>query len=116
MINRRSRQSADPGHQTDPTTSQCVRFQGDEAPPALFIQNNRHLPISLACSACLRNSNHAARLRRATSPRESPLSDSSRSVAVMTQLFMDGPLGPREARSIEIGDAVFVMPDSIREE
>ncbi len=40
MINRRSRQSADPGHQTDPATSQRPRFQSDKAPSALFLIEN----------------------------------------------------------------------------
>jgi len=47
MMNRRSRQASDPGHQTDPAVSQILCFQGDKTTSALFIQN-RNLAISLA--------------------------------------------------------------------
>ena len=77
VINRRSRQPADPGHQTDPAASQRLRFQGDKAPPALFIQNRRHLPISLPRGTRLRRSNHAATLRRCIPLCESPSRHSS---------------------------------------
>src|SRR5262249_32984914 len=71
MVNRRSRQSADPGHQADPAASQRSCFHRDKTPEALFIQNRRHLPITLACIACLRGPNHSATLRRSIPPCES---------------------------------------------
>jgi hypothetical protein len=67
VINCRTRQSAQPGHQADPAASQRRRFQGDKAPTALFIQNGCHLPIALPCGARLRGSNHPATLRRVIS-------------------------------------------------
>src|SRR6516165_10692074 len=71
VIDRRPRQSADPGHQADPAASQHSCFHRDKTPEALFIQNRRHLPITLACIACLRGPNHSATLRRSIPPCES---------------------------------------------
>src|SRR5450755_4499206 len=92
MINRRPRQSTDPGHQADAAASQRLRLQSDKAPEALFIQNRGQLPIALSCGACLRRSNHSETLCREIPPWESRSTNSSRSVAIMTQLFMDEPL------------------------
>src|SRR5450759_2026813 len=92
MINRRPRQSTDPGHQADAAASQRLRLQSDKAPEALFIQNRGQLPIALSCGACLRRSNHSETLCREIPPWESRSTNSSRSVVIMTQLFMDEPL------------------------
>ncbi len=92
MINRRPRHSADPGHQTDPAPSQRSRFQGYKSPTALFIQNRCHLPIAPPCGACLRSSNHPVTLRPMIRACESRSRNSSCSVVIVTQLFMDGPL------------------------
>src|ERR1017187_8403137 len=93
MINRRPRQSTDPGHQADAAASQRLRLQSDKAPEALFIQNRGQLPIPLSCGACLSRSNHSETLCREIPPWESRSTNSSRSVVIMTQLFMDEPLG-----------------------
>src|SRR5450756_3126594 len=92
MINRRPRQSTDPGHQADAAASQRLRLQSDKAPEALFIQNRGQLPIALSCGACLRRSNHSETLCREIPPWESRSTNSSLSVVIMTQLFMDEPL------------------------
>ena len=99
VINRRSRQPTDLGHQTDTATSQCLRFQRHKAPSALLIQNRCHLPIAFACGARLCRPNHSAMLRPANPPWESSKSYSSRTVAIPTQLFMDEPLACRGAGS-----------------
>jgi hypothetical protein len=62
MINRRACQPADPRHQAHPATSQRTRFHRDKAPEALFVQNRRHLPKTLACIARLDRSNHPSTL------------------------------------------------------
>ncbi len=77
VINRRSRQSADPGHQTDPAASQRMRFQADKPPSALFIQNRCHLPIALPYAARICRSNHPTTLRRWIPPCESRSINSS---------------------------------------
>src|SRR5215475_5242822 len=104
MVNRRSRQSADPGHQADPAASQRSRFHRDKTPEALFIQNRCHLTITLACIARLRGPNHPATLRRSIPPRESHEQKSSGSVVIMTHSFMDGPL--------VLGPYFDLVPDS----
>jgi hypothetical protein len=70
-INRRSRKSANPRHQTDAAVSQCSRFQRDKAPAALLVQNSGHLPIALPCFTRRTSPNHAATLRRVIPPCES---------------------------------------------
>jgi hypothetical protein len=62
-----------------------------KAAETLFIQNRGQLPIALPCGACLRRSNHSATLCRVIPSWESRSTNSSRSVVIMTQLFMDGP-------------------------
>src|SRR5450755_172903 len=86
MINRRPRQSTDPGHQADAAASQRLRLQSDKAPEALFIQNRGQLPIALSCGACLRRSNHSETLCREIPPWESRSTNSSRSVAIASPI------------------------------
>src|SRR6516164_30507 len=69
-----------------------MRFQGDKPTSALFIQDRRHLTIALPCGTRLRSSNHPVKLRRLILACESRSLNSSRCVAMVTQLFMDGPL------------------------
>jgi hypothetical protein len=92
----------DPGHQADAAASHRLRLQSDKAPEALFIQNRGQLPIALSCGACLRRSNHSETLCREIPPWESRSTNSSRSVAIMTQLFMDEPLGDSITASTQI--------------
>jgi hypothetical protein len=70
-INCSARQPGNPGHQTDPATSQSLSFRGREASAALFVENRSHLSKSLANSLLLRNPNHARRLRQAIPAGES---------------------------------------------
>ena len=73
VINRRPRQSADAGHQTDPAVSQRTCFKCNKAPTALFVQNRGHLPIALPCLTHLTSPNHATTLRPVIPPCESRL-------------------------------------------
>ena len=59
VINRRSRKSGNPRHQTDAAAPQRLRLQRSKTPSALFIQNRCHFSIALPCSPRLRRSNHA---------------------------------------------------------
>jgi hypothetical protein len=49
VIDRRSCQPTDAGHQADPAATQRLRFQRNKAPTTLFIQNGGHLAIAPTC-------------------------------------------------------------------
>src|SRR5262249_2971965 len=93
VINSGASQTRDAGHQTNATASERSGFQSDKSASALFIQNRSDLPISLACGAGLRSANHLPTLRRPIPHCESLPCLSSPSVAGLTQLFPDRPLG-----------------------
>src|SRR5580704_300537 len=76
-INRGARQAGNLRHQTDAAATQGPRFQSHKTPPALLVQNRRHLTKSLAGGLHLRSANHAATLRQAIPPCESPPSHPS---------------------------------------
>ena len=67
--------------------TQGLRFQSDEAPSALLVQNRRHPQISFAGSAHLRSANHAATLRQVIPSCESPPKYPPRSLAILTHLI-----------------------------
>src|SRR5437016_5843968 len=70
------------------------RFQSRKTPPALLVQNGRYLQISLVSSAHLRSVNHAATLRQAIPPCESPFeSILFAPLAILTHLIMGEALG-----------------------
>src|SRR5215468_3367237 len=91
VLDRQPRQSADPGHQADPAASQHSCFHRDKTPEALFIQNRRHLPITLACIARLRGPNHSATLRRLIPLRESPEQNLSDPLQLRLTYLWTGP-------------------------
>jgi hypothetical protein len=82
MIDGRTRQSADPRHQSDAAPSQRPRFQCHKTPAALLVQNRSHLTIALACGTFLLSPNHPTTLCR-----ETPLVNPTRKLFFMCAVY-----------------------------